>query len=172
MNQEITNSVTMETTTVRQFRALGQPSGAVASWYPMIGCHDDYGSRKDTAQCSQGDLDNHLPLMPRNAVVRAKPYLIRNCNANPSTLSRSARQSAKLLPPEAGAAVHRQRHPGDEVGLVGGEEQRRVGHVPGGAHLAPQRHASIARGDHVQRFDSARVCSQPTYGVRKLARLL
>jgi hypothetical protein len=34
MNQEITNSVTMETTTVRQFRALGQPSGAVASWYP------------------------------------------------------------------------------------------------------------------------------------------
>ena len=47
-----------------------------------------------------------------------------------------------LLPPQARAAVHGQRHAGDEVRFVGGQEQRGVGHVPGGAHLAAQRHAA------------------------------
>ena len=48
---------------------------------------------------------------------------------------------AGQLPP-----VHRQQHPGDEAGLVGGEKQRRVGGIPPVAHEA-QRDACDALGD-------------------------
>src|SRR6266496_3079485 len=42
------------------------------------------------------------------------------------------------------AAVHQQRDAGDEVGLVGSQEQRGVRHVPRGAHLAAQRRARVS----------------------------
>src|SRR5215475_13017736 len=44
----------------------------------------------------------------------------------------------------AGPAVDRQGDAGDEVRLVGGEEQRGIGDVPAGAHLVAQRHFGIA----------------------------
>src|SRR5882757_8062149 len=49
-------------------------------------------------------------------------------------------------PPHAGAAVDRQGDAGDEAGLVRGQEQRRVGDVPAGAHLLAQRHLGVALG--------------------------
>ena len=50
---------------------------------------------------------------------------------------------------QAAAAVDQQADAGDEVGLVGGQEQGRVGHVPAGAHALAQRHAGVARGFHL-----------------------
>ena len=52
----------------------------------------------------------------------------------------------RLVDIHQGAAVDRQGDAGDEIGLVGGEEQRRIGDVPGGAHFSAQRHARIAGG--------------------------
>src|SRR3954471_13659132 len=40
-----------------------------------------------------------------------------------------------LPPPHARAAIHRQRHAGNETGFVGSEKQRGVGDVPPGSHL-------------------------------------
>src|SRR5919108_3466311 len=45
---------------------------------------------------------------------------------------------------ERAAAVHEERHPSDEIGLFGGEEQCRIGHVPRGPHLMAQRDSGIA----------------------------
>src|SRR5262245_507392 len=45
-------------------------------------------------------------------------------------------------------AVDRQQHPRDELRLVGGEEQRRIGDVPPGAHLVAERHLRVASADH------------------------
>ena len=46
------------------------------------------------------------------------------------------------------AAINRQGDAGDEIGFVRRQEQRRVGDVPAGAHLAAQRHPGVAhRGD-------------------------
>ena len=50
-----------------------------------------------------------------------------------------------LADPRAGAAIDWQDHAGDEAGLVGGEEQGGVRHVPAGAQLAAQRHRGVAR---------------------------
>jgi len=47
------------------------------------------------------------------------------------------------------AAVHGERHAGDEIGLVGGEEEGGIGYIPGGAHLVAQRHAGIALRRHL-----------------------
>src|SRR5687767_6860299 len=47
---------------------------------------------------------------------------------------------------DEGAAIHRERNPGNEIGFVRGQEQRGVGDVPGGAHLAAQRHLGVALG--------------------------
>src|SRR5437764_4330001 len=44
-------------------------------------------------------------------------------------------------------AVHGEKHAGDELRLVGGEEEGRIGDVPGRAHLLPQRDLSVARLD-------------------------
>src|SRR5262245_9572981 len=49
---------------------------------------------------------------------------------------------------ECGAAVDEELHACDKIRFVGYEEQRRIGHIPGRAHLMSQRHAGIAlRGD-------------------------
>src|SRR5262249_39304224 len=50
----------------------------------------------------------------------------------------------RLSPPHARAAVARQGHARDEVGLVGSKEQRGVGAAPAGAHLPAQRHLPVA----------------------------
>src|ERR1700736_1172027 len=52
-----------------------------------------------------------------------------------------------VLPdPHERAAVDRQRDTRDEVRLVRGEEQRRVGDVPGGPHALAQRDLGVAHG--------------------------
>src|SRR3954470_17043487 len=55
-------------------------------------------------------------------------------------------RSGRLPAIDARAAVHRQGHAGDEIGLVRRQEQRSIGDVPAGAHLAAQRHLGIALG--------------------------
>src|ERR1043166_5061186 len=45
---------------------------------------------------------------------------------------------------ERAATVDEKRNSGDEVGLLGGEKQRGIGHVPSRTHFAPQRYAGIA----------------------------
>src|ERR1700737_4818986 len=60
--------------------------------------------------------------------------------------SKAPPSAAGLTPPHARTAVHRQRHAGDEAGLVRGQEQGCVGDVPGGTHLLSQWHLGAAIG--------------------------
>jgi hypothetical protein len=46
------------------------------------------------------------------------------------------------------APVDRQQHAGDEVGFIGGQEQSRMGGVPGRSHPAAQGHAGVTRFAH------------------------
>ena len=43
-------------------------------------------------------------------------------------------------------AIDRQCHAGDEVRLVRGQEQRRIGDVPRRSHAPAQRHSGVAFG--------------------------
>src|SRR5215470_11455305 len=44
---------------------------------------------------------------------------------------------------DEGPAVEREGDAGDEIGLVGGEEQRGIRDVPGGAHAGAERHPCV-----------------------------
>src|SRR6185295_16630033 len=60
------------------------------------------------------------------------------CRANATTANAKRRMSTPQLirsvpDIDQRAAIHRQLYSGDEVRLVGGEEQRGIGDVPGGA---------------------------------------
>src|ERR1700687_4787646 len=81
---------------------------------------------------SQEAIYATLPLTPRQR-LRSIP-------------SDSLFEACALAPPHAGAAVYRQRHAGDEAGLVGSQEQGCVGDVPAGSHLLAPRHLGVALG--------------------------
>src|SRR4029078_12034992 len=60
--------------------------------------------------------------------------------------SRQRRGSVDL---HQGAAVDRQCDPGNEIRLIGGQEQGRVGDVPGGPHLVARRRARVTPGGNL-----------------------
>ena len=57
---------------------------------------------------------------------------------------------------DQGAAIDRERDPGNEIRLIGCEKERCVGHVPSRTHLMAQRHSRIAGGRHLGTAFSAR----------------
>src|ERR1700739_2255668 len=102
---------------------------------------------------SPSTLMMSAPRSPRMVVQKGPPRnRLRSSTRMPCSGSTGSsamvilRERASLAPPDAGAAVDRQRHAGDETGLVGGEEQRGVRDIPAGAHLLAQRHLAVALG--------------------------
>src|SRR5881392_3961897 len=60
------------------------------------------------------------------------------------SVARKRRAVAALSSSDARTAIDRQCHSGDEVRLVGGEEQGGVGDIPAGAHLLAQGDLGVA----------------------------
>src|SRR5262249_6991798 len=97
------------------------------------------------------------PVEPLPQAQQRTMVPVSECRSNtPSLLTPTAERGyrrssdARALTP-----IDRQEDAGDELGLIGREEQRRIGDVPRRAHLATERHHGVAGSNELVLLDAA-----------------